>query len=472
MRPAVLENNLFIRPQRYYGDQLVDKTYNALNTLGAVGQVGITLKEADSPQDSACLDADIKLTKSNIYHFQFGVDGTNTAGDFGVASYVSFQQKNLFRGAEMLSFKLTGAFERIKGNEEYNLETDNYYEYGGDVSFSVPRIMLPVMAKYKRQEGASTTFAFGCNWRKRPEYDRQFLSLDWKYSWYTNRKKIFHTFDFYNINYVVSKNTSKWFSAYLERTGNELLKESYKDQFITRSSYSVVYSENSSSGTLKGWSFRGGIDIAGTMPYLFCSALQKGDSVYTIANTPFAQYFKAMFDVSKNFFIKSKTQLVAHVGLGVAMPYGNSLVIPYEQRFFAGGANTLRGWSTRTLGPGSFDSHDSGNFITQTGDVKIVLNLEYRQQTNTFLDVAAFLDAGNIWTVKDYETQKNGQFNIAGFYKEMGFSWGLGIRPNFKFIVLRLDAGMQLFSPTDGWVALHPSWKNTCALHFAVGYPF
>ncbi len=475
LRPSVLYNNIFIRPGRYYSDDIVDNTYASFGALGAVSQVGVEI----SPQDSAQLDASITLSKSKLYHFQFGVDGTNSAGDLGMATYASFQQKNLFHGSEIFNIKLNGAFEHINGNTEYEVKSDIYYEYGGEVSLTIPRLMLDFLPeRYRKRVGASTVFSFGANWRKRPEYNRRFLSLDWKYNWTTHRKRMTHTLNLYNINYVVSPWTSAWFTNYLERSGNELLKESYKDQFITRSSYSFVYATNETDERSRGWTVRCNLDVAGTLPYLICSAIpsiKSEDGVYNIIGTPFAQYMKATFDVSKIFYIKEKTQMVAHLGLGFAMPYGNSNIIPYEQRFFAGGANTVRGWSTRTLGPGALKASGNRNFITQTGDVKIIFNVEYRQKTNSFLDVAVFFDAGNVWTVRDYEQQPDGQFSPTTFYKELGMAWGVGIRPNLKFIVLRLDAGMQIHDPalsgSSRWVITHPSW-DICALHFAIGYPF
>ncbi len=480
IRPSVLFNNNFIRPGRFYSDRLVDNTYNSINALSAVSQVGIQL----DPVDSAQIDAKVTLTPANLYYFQFGIDGTNTAGDLGVSSTVSFQQRNLFKGSEVLSIKLNGAFEHIRSRSESvdaddYIATDNYYEYGGEVALTIPRIMLALLPeRYRKQVGASTTFSLGANWMKRPEYDRRFLSADWKYNWYTKRKRIHHTFNLCNINYVVSPRTSKWFQNYLERSGNELLKESYKDQFITRCSYSVVYGSDLSSDIhKKGWTIRSEISVAGTVPYLVCKIAhtEKENGIYNIIGTPFAQYSKATFDVTKTFYVKDKTQLVTHVGLGVAIPYGNSDIMPYEQRFFAGGANTVRGWDTRSLGPGIFNYRNGGNFITQTGDVKMILNFEYRQQTNTFIDLAAFVDAGNVWTIKEYEKQQGGMFYLNEFYKQLGLSWGIGIRPNFKFIIIRLDAGMQIYDPSyamdERWVITKPSWDR-CSLHFAVGYPF
>ena len=485
IRSSVLYSNNFVRPGRYYSNRAIENTYTSFNSLGAVSQVGIQL--APVQEDSSLLDARITLTPSNIYHFQFGIDGTNTAGDLGVASYVAFQQKNLFKGSEVLALKLNGAFEHIKGNTKYDQESgkyytvtaDNYYEYGGELSLTIPRIILDFLPqKFRQQVGASTTFAFSLNWRKRPEYRREFLSLDWLFNWYSHRKKWHHTFDLYNINFIKTSDISDWFEDYLDKEGNEMLKESYKDQFITRTSYNFVYTTNTKESDKNGWTLRGGLDLAGTLPFIISSiALDKDeDGYYRILSTPFAQYAKATLDITRIIPLRSNCQMVLHGGFGVGVPYCNSDVIPYEQRFFAGGANTIRGWSTRTLGPGSFDAYTHGNFLTQTGDVKLILNLEYRFQTNTFIDLAAFLDAGNVWTIKNYENQEDGAFSWNRFYKELGTSWGVGIRPNFKFIIVRLDAGMKIYDPakesTDKWVIAHPEWTDSFALHFAIGYPF
>lgn len=482
MRSSVLYNNIFIRPRRYYSDVLLENSYNSLNALSAVSQVGVQIEPAKD--DSAMLDAVISLTPANIYYFRYGIEGTNNAG-LGVSSNVSFQQRNLFKGSEVISLKLEGAYEHYQGNnyvigdKSYEVAGGNYYEYGGELSLTIPRIILDFLPqRYRKQVGAATSFSFSSKWRKRPEYDRLFLGLDWKYNWVTNRRRVSHTFDLYNINYVVSRSVSDWFTTYLETNGNELLKESYKDQFITRSSYSIVYtSDVASSSVKKGWTIRTSLDIAGTLPFLICTIfpIEKKDGVYNILGSPFAQYGKVSFDVSKVFYVREKTNFVAHVGLGIAVPYANSSVVPFEQRFYAGGPNTVRGWRTRKLGPGKFDSRNDGNFISQTGDVKMVFNFEYRQKTNTFIDLAAFLDAGNVWTIGEYATQMGGQFS-GNFYKELGFSWGVGIRPNFDFLLLRFDVGMQIYNPaypeSERWVITHPSWNDNFALHFSVGYPF
>lgn len=492
IRPSILYYNNFIRSKRFYSDLLMEKTYNSLHSLSAVDQVGVAFTPV--AEDSTMLDARISLSPANIYHFQFGIDGTNNAGDLGVASYVTFSDKNIFKGSETLLLRLNGSYEHISGSDDKDvtLLSNNFYEYGAELSLSFPRIIFGLLPeKYTKQVGSATSFSASIHWQNRPEYNRRVLGLNWGYSWKSHRQRMAHNFDLYNINYVITRDMSEWFKEYLERGKNALLKESYMDQFITRTDYSFVYTSNRKASE-NGYTLRGGIDMAGTLPFLVCKAAKVKKKVvsedeeqrvekYKIFDTPFAQYVKGTFDASKIFLTKRNNQFVMHAGIGLACPYLNSDVLPYEQRFFAGGPNTVRGWSTRTLGPGKYNSGMKSDFLQRTGDVKLVFNLEYRYKLASFLELAAFTDAGNIWTVKAYKNQPYGQFNIKDFYKELGWSVGVGIRPNLSFLILRFDAGMQLYNPanplpgaqnTSKWVITHPVFKDNFAWHFAVGYPF
>jgi outer membrane protein assembly factor BamA len=164
------------------------------------------------------------------------------------------------------------------------------------------------------------------------------------------------------------------------------------------------------------------------------------------------------------------------VGFGAAVPYGNSNVLPFEKRFYAGGANSVRGWGVRTLGPGSYDGKNSVNsFIYQCGDVRLDLNLEYRAKLFWVIELGAFIDAGNIWTIKEYEDQPGGVFKFNEFYKQIAASYGLGLRLDFDYFLLRFDVGMKAHNPAQGqekWPLIRPKLNRDAAFHFSVGYPF
>lgn len=479
IRPPMLYANNFIRPGRYYSDRLQENTYSSLNSMSAVKQATI---EYTPVKDSALLNATITIAPANIYYWQVGLDGTNSAGNLGMAAYTTFQDRNIFNGSETFRIKLNGAFESINGNSDYDIVSDIYYEYGGEASLTFPQFLMPFVPEQRRQQvGASTVFSTGLNWRNRPEYNRRFLSLDWKYKWMAFRRKLNQTFTLYNINYVATPWTSTWFSNYLKEKDNAMLKESYKDQFITRTSYMLNFtSKMGKRAQTEGFTIQASADVAGTLPYLYSklSGAEKVDGSYELFGIPFAQYFKTSGDLTYLFPIDKFNIIASHIGVGIAVPYSNSEVVPYEQRFFAGGPNSVRGWSTRTLGPGTYESKGSSDFLNQTGDIKLLLNVEYRLKTESFLEYALFADAGNVWTIKNYENQPGGEFKLDTFFEEMGIAWGLGIRPNFGFILVRLDLGMKIFnpeitgSPKDRWVITHPDLGQDLAFHFAIGYPF
>ena len=195
-------------------------------------------------------------------------------------------------------------------------------------------------------------------------------------------------------------------------------------------------------------------------------------------NIAYAQYVRGDFDFAKSFRIDDVNSMAVHFGLGIAYPYGNSNILPYEKRYFSGGANSVRGWSVRELGPGTFKGNDGRiDFINQTGDIKLDMNVEYRTHMFWKMDGAAFVDAGNIWTIRAYDDQPGGQFKFDTFWRQIAVSYGLGIRLNFDYFILRLDGGMKAVHPayTDSrhhFPIIHPNFGRDFTLHFAVGLPF
>ena len=264
----------------------------------------------------------------------------------------------------------------------------------------------------------------------------------------------------------------------LDKPENIILKESYKALFITRTSYSFLYHRDYALRVDNSYSLQGVVEMAGTLPALICRifSVSKQDGFYQVLGIPFAQYLKMTLSAVRSFPLVGKNSLVLHGALGFASPFGNSVVIPYEQRFYAGGSSSVRGWATRTLGPGSYLSDRSDDFLNRTGEVKLLLNVEYRLRTRSVIEFAFFLDAGNIWTIREYSEQPGGQFNVATFYKEIALSYGLGLRLEFDMFVFRLDAAMKAINPAytgrEKYPIINPKFSRDFALHFAIGYPF
>jgi outer membrane protein assembly factor BamA len=207
------------------------------------------------------------------------------------------------------------------------------------------------------------------------------------------------------------------------------------------------------------------------------STNKNSEGQYTFLNIAYAQYVKGDIDLTTRMNIDDRNSLVLHMGMGVAYPYGNSTILPFEKRYFSGGANSMRGWTVRGLGPGSFKNKNSDiDFINQSGDMKLDVNIELRSHLFWKIHSALFVDAGNIWTIRSYKEQPGGQFDAKTFYQDIAFSYGMGFRFELDFFVFRLDCGMKAVNPAysgkDKYPLLNPDFSRDFALHFAVGYPF
>lgn len=482
LRPKILVNNLRMQSGDLYNERDVQRTYSSFGRLSALKYTNIRFVETQIG-DSTKLDAYILLTKSKHQSVSFEVEGTNSAGDLGAAAAVSYQHRNLFRGSERLTLKLRGAYEAISGlTQEY--KNDNYTEYGVEASINYPRFLFPFLSsEFKRGIRATTELGLQYNYQMRPEFSRMVASASWSYQW-TERQRAQHRIDLIDINYLYMPWISDAFKKLYEGQQNYILEYNYKDRLIVRLGY--TYNYNSVGGSLtnntiasNSYSIRTGIESAGNLLYAFSklaglSKNSKGE--YSLLNIPFAQYVKADFDFAKNIMIDERNSLAYHVGMGIAIPYGNADVIPFEKRYFSGGANSVRGWSVRSLGPGAFPG--DGNFLNQSGDIKFDASVELRSELFWKFQGALFVDAGNIWTLHNYnEEQPGGKFKFNEFYKQIAVGYGLGLRLDLDFFVIRVDGGMKAINPVyssgkDRYPIIRPKFSRDFALHFAVGYPF
>ncbi len=484
IRPGTLVNFNYIRPNVWYNEQDVQNTYSSMGRLRALKYTNVRFNEVVY-NDSVRLDANVLLTKGKDKSLSFEIEGTNSAGDLGAAASVTFQHRNLFKGSEMFTFKVRGAYEAITGLEE-GYENDDYKEYGVESSLNFPQFMFPFLSsEFKRKIRATSEVGIKFNSQLRPEFTRTLASASWSYRW-TDKTRSQHRFDLLNINYIYVPWKSQTFTDYLENLTdrNSILIKSYEDQLIVRMGYSYIY--NSANNPNKGgrrrntYSLRVNVEESGNLLYATSKILHrkpKSDEGYVIANIPFAQYVKGDFDYAHHLNIDNRNSLVFHIGVGVAYPYGNSQMLPFEKRYFSGGPNSVRGWSVRSLGPGSYRGKEGTmNYINHAGDIKLDFNIEYRTHLFWKFNGAAFVDAGNIWNIREYEGQEEGTFRMNSFYKQLAVSYGLGLRLDLDYLILRFDGGMKAINPMetgkDKYPLLRPNMDRDFAFHFAVGYPF
>ena len=483
LRPKVLVDNLRFASGDLYDERNVQKTYTYFGRLSALKYTNIRFFETQNG-DSTQLNCYVMLTKSKHKSISFELEGTNSAGDLGAAASVSFQHRNLFRSSETFMVKFRGAYEAISGLQP-GYKNHNYTEYGVETSINFPNFLFPFLTSdFKRRIKATTEFGLQYNYQLRPEFSRTIASASWSYKW-MQKQKIQHRIDLLDISYLYLPWISSQFQEdYINKDkDNYILKYNYENRLIVRMGYN--YSYNSAGGALvnntittNSYSIRAGFESAGNILYGISKMInmrKNKDGEYAILGIPYAQYLKGDFDFAKNIIIDHRNSLAFHAGIGIAVPYGNAKVVPFEKRYFSGGANSVRGWSVRNLGPGSFAG--DGNFMNQSGDIKLDASIEYRTRLFWKFRGAAFIDAGNIWTIREYENQPGGVFEFDKFYKQIAVAYGLGLRLDLDFFVLRFDGGMKAINPKykkakERYPIIHPRFSRDFAFHFAVGYPF
>ena len=473
LRKQVLLNATAIKEGRPYDASALQRTYNNFARLQAVKYTNI--KFAEVP-DTNLLDCHIQISTNKPSTISFQPEGTNTAGDLGAAASITYTNRNLFHGSEQLSIEFRGAYEAITGLEGY--QDQNYTEFSVETKLVFPRFLAPFLSKsFRRRQTASSEWAVSWDFQNRPEFHRRVFSSAWRYRWSEPKHHLNYRFDLLDLNYVYMPWISSTFKRdYLDNAENRnaILRYNYEDIFIMKAGFTVSYTDGVDA-------VRANFESAGNL----LNGVSKGfgfktnsQGQHTLFNIAYAQYVKFDFDYTHLFQFDKRNALALHAGLGVAYPYGNSTVLPFEKRYFSGGANSVRGWSVRELGPGKFKGTDGRiDFINQTGDVKLDLNAEYRSSLFWKLQGALFIDAGNIWTLRNYAEQPGGQFKFTEFYKQIAASYGMGLRLNFDYFILRFDVGMKAINPAyesekEHWSIFHPKLSRDFDFHFAVGLPF
>lgn len=473
LRKQVLLNATAIKEGRPYDASALQRTYNNFARLQAVKYTNI--KFAEVP-DTNLLDCHIQISTNKPSTISFQPEGTNTAGDLGAAASITYTNRNLFHGSEQLSIEFRGAYEAITGLEGY--QDQNYTEFSVETKLVFPRFLAPFLSKsFRRRQTASSEWAVSWDFQNRPEFHRRVFSSAWRYRWSEPKHHLNYRFDLLDLNYVYMPWISSTFKRdYLDNAENRnaILRYNYEDIFIMKTGFTVSYTDGVDA-------VRANFESAGNL----LNGVSKGfgfktnsQGQHTLFNIAYAQYVKFDFDYTHLFQFDKRNALALHAGLGVAYPYGNSTVLPFEKRYFSGGANSVRGWSVRELGPGKFKGTDGRiDFINQTGDVKLDLNAEYRSSLFWKLQGALFIDAGNIWTLRNYAEQPGGQFKFTEFYKQIAASYGMGLRLNFDYFILRFDVGMKAINPAyesekEHWSIFHPKLSRDFDFHFAVGLPF
>ncbi len=473
LRRKVLERTTAITAGQPFSASDLQKTYNNFARLQDVKFTSIHFSEHP---DSMLLDCDIQISTNKPSTISFQPEGTNTAGDLGAAASLTYENRNLFRGSETFSVELRGAFEAITGLEGYS--NQNYEEYSIESKLAFPYLVAPFLSRhFIKNVNATSELSLSWDLQNRPEFHRRVFSTAWRYRWSEPHRNLAYRIDLLDMNYVYMPWISETFKHdYLDSVSNRnaILRYNYEDLFIMKTGFGITYNNNVDA-------IKANFETAGNVLNAFSHLLgssKNENRQYTLFNIAYAQYVKFDFDYTHLIRFDAHNALALHADLGIAYPYGNSTILPFEKRYFSGGANSVRGWGVRELGPGKFKGTDGIiDFINQTGDVKLDLNAEMRTFLFWKFYGAAFVDAGNIWTIRNYEEQPGGQFQWNQFYKQIAVAYGLGLRLNFDYFILRFDFGMKAINPAyenqkEHYAIIHPDFSRDFCFHFAVGLPF
>lgn len=471
--------SLYLKPGAVYNITNTEQSQSHLMSLKAYRLINIFFSDTDAPEDKTgqdqYLNCHIQLTLLSQQSFNVEIEGTNTAGDLGGALNLIYQHKNLFHGAEQFSMKLKGAFEAMT---QKNARLRSTQEYGFETSLRVPRFLFPFLRseEFVKNYNPTSTILAAYNYQNMPFYTRTIANATFGYSWSGHRYRS-HIVNPLQLNVVKLLKIDTAFREKIE--SSSYLAYSYRDVMILGASYSFIFNNQKIQKSRDYWFLRLNAEMAGNM--LSAASRMAGagkvDGSYRIFGQPFAQYVRTDLDARYNVVLNDVSSIVYRGFVGLGIPYGNSKAIPFEKQYFGGGANGIRAWQVRSLGPGSYVPEEA-EFLNQTADIKLEANAEYRFKLFWILEGAVFADAGNIWTFNKDVARPGAEFRFDKFLKDIAVGTGTGLRFDFKFVTGRVDMGVKLRDPSiaegSRWIIYNRpySFRNDFTVVLGIGYPF
>lgn len=474
-----------LKDSTYYCLDNAEKTYRALNRLRQFKLINIGFNETNTFFNDSVpqLDCRMQLSPLPKQNISVEVEGTNSSGNLGIAGNFNYQHRNVFRGAEVFDFQLRGARERqALINNLFNTR-----EFGIESSLTVPKFLNFIRGKqFFTFQIPETKLTIGFNFQSRPDYTRSITNFKFGYNWKTSNYQ-FHTLNLVDLNYVNIYNPD---STFLNSIQDLYIKSSFTDHLILASNYTWMFNTQDVNKREDYTYYKVGLESAGSLLWLYSGIINKSktesiDTItgkksyyYEILNKRFAQYLKADFEYRYGHMIDKSSSIVGRTFVGIGIPFGNFNVLPFEKKYFTGGANGIRAWQVRSLGPGSYPYKTlSGIYPNQSSDIKLEANLEYRFKLFWLMEGALFVDAGNIWAINYKDNREGAVFRIDEFYKQFAVGSGFGLRFDFTYFLFRLDLGAKMRDPSreagkrfiPGNYRLSTDQFN---LSFAIGYPF
>lgn len=495
-KTKVLLNCVFLRKGELYQLQNVDDTYKRLSELKSFKTINIFFK----PAGGDFLDCHIQLSPIPKQSFTLETEGTNTGnGNLGISGSIVYQNRNLLKGAEVFELRLKGGIEAQKtaNSNSANISPTSQFntiEFGPEMNIYIPRFLVPFNIKASKRSNPKTIFTTSFNYQQRPDFTRYIYNLSFSYTWKETAKKR-HTISPVVINFVkVDLQTN-----FLDNINDLYLINSFTDHMATSTRYTFTYNEQNIKKEENFSFFRANAESSGNILrgiYNTTNAIrpntfeQNDQGSYTLFDVAYSQYLRVDGDFRYYFNSNEINKVVFRIAAGIGKPLANFKALPFERSFFSGGANGIRAWQARTLGPGSYNDGEEISF-GQIGDGQLEANLEYRFKMFKMLKGAIFWDAGNTWLQKKEAGRPGGDFQFDRFAKEIAIGTGVGIRADFNFFIIRFDTGLKVrdpkFTENNRWVIKNlfdAEWKRVYRIdhsnhkydfftfNLGIGYPF
>ena len=480
IRPNALMRNVFFRKGELFSQDRQTFTQEAIARMGVFRYSEFRYEPKDTTVNGDTLNVNMYATFDKPYNAELELNMTTKSTDqTGPGAVFKITRNNFQRMGANLSFEVRGSYEwQTNSNVEGNSSKLNSYELGTSLSLDFPRLILPwkdtdlLRSRYQQK----TSFKIYGNLLNRARFFNM-LSFGGNVTYDFRKSRTWkHTITPFQLTFNTLMSTTERFDSITAT--NPSLALSLGDQFIPSMNYTFTYDNARLKRDYQLW-WENSITSAGNVTSLLYAALGKDFSEKNkkLLGTPFAQFLKLTSEVRALFKVGEKQHIAARLMGGVLWSYGNQTIAPYSEQFYIGGANSLRAFTVRSLGPGTYNPGENTKYgyLDQTGDIKLEANVEYRFPIFGDLYGATFLDAGNVWLMRKDESRPGGELTLKNFAKSIALNTGVGVRYDLTFLVIRLDMGIALHVPYEtgksGYYNI-PKFKDGLGLHFAIGYPF
>ena len=478
VRPQVLYNRFKLMPGELYSQRKQLRTLENINRLGIFKYTELQFVPRDTTAENNLLDVWMNAAYDLPLDGELELNVTSKSNDqVGPGASFTLSKRNVFGGGEVFTAKLKGSYE-WQTNDPIGGSSSviNSYELGASAALTIPRLVLPGMGYKELTYPATTTFRLYADQLNRARYFK-LLSFGGNATYDFQSSRVSrHSITPFKLTFNVLQNKTQRFDSITQ--ANPALYLSLKNQFIPAMNYTYTYDDAVVRSKRNHVWWETSVTSAGNVTSgiyrLFGQSFSKEKK---LLGNPFAQFMKLTSEIRYTYKINARQFVVSRLSGGILYAYGNSEVAPYNEQFYIGGANSLRAFTIRSLGPGSYrpDASKTYSYMDQTGNFKLEANIEYRFNLLGNLNGALFLDAGNIWLLKKDEARPGGQFNLSRLRKDIALGTGAGLRYDFSYLVVRLDAGIGIHAPyitsKTGYYNI-PTFKDGLGIHLAIGYPF